>query len=1034
VCSSDLSYGTAYGRRGSRSNMSSLGAVHIDNKTGAVTPLTRGNPLSRGIPLGILGSHSGSSFNKNRSLLSKAMSFASGKNIKNPAFLGRVASAAGNFAPGRRIPGAIRFNRGGMVPSQNGNKYNMGGMVEGYNRGGIISEAREKGFFGQGLTKPRVPGGMSPMGGIGVGMGMQFAGQAIGGTAGTIMQMASVLPMIAPGGLTKILTIVPKIVSGFTSMTKIITVVRSGLVLLTRAIPGAAVLAGIYALVKGFQAWRKSIEDAKKESIALNGISEKSAKELGINYVSLTDRVKALREEQQLAKDKATAYFESYTSAGVGGLTLTIEKLRELKERVKTDMPETIGVLNSIDSSKVNDWANNLKAQMVSSGKSVEDATNLIYALIEASNKAGQGVGAISNKMFSSITDQGQAADYILKNLAKNIKNISDIDPSAFASNLDTALTSLDSAVESLIGTKDANGNLINETKALSIQYERIVKSGVKNNEIGKDTLKVIQQQRPEFANILNSSDTIGGLIAKWRVHTKNVFLDLKNITSQQAELLAGYYDAMDAATNAALLKDGGVEGLGSAANVLDKLTKSEKAARTASTNGAAAAEKYNKAKVAALQNELKEIKKLADAKRKALDDSFDKENAELELQKAKIELQSAVARGDNEAIATAQIRIRQIQSESSLKAARSKIDSDEQKEEDRINKAIESENKKRDDKVVSAGKSGVSADNISKTKALVTEIAKEIADVAAKRKISESNPNDAKFRKDYEVAASNVLQKIATNAKDKDVMDAFGEYLQKDSKGNPLKDKKGNFIPIKAGTQIPYAPGTPSKADTMFSGLGANMETFAFKITGGVPFSKLYDLMAKNTQKDVTKDYGNINFNKFDPRTWANTDNMAKLIKGEGLVKDQTFTYKGSTYRVKETKGVPAFEKMAMGGYVRKYSSGSMGAVRGPGTSTSDSIPALLSNGEYVLNAAAVSKFGVPMLDQMNTAYNIPTGTKFNGMPSANNSYNNNVYNIDIDLNGTNVTPNDILRAFKAELALINAKEGRVRAFGGNY
>jgi hypothetical protein len=49
---------------------------------------------------------------------------------------------------------------------------------------------------------------------------------------------------------------------------------------------------------------------------------------------------------------------------------------------------------------------------------------------------------------------------------------------------------------------------------------------------------------------------------------------------------------------------------------------------------------------------------------------------------------------------------------------------------------------------------------------------------------------------------------------------------------------------------------------------------------------------------------------------------------------------------------------KLSMGGPVRNYVDGSMGGVWGPGTSTSDSIPAMLSNGEYVLNAAATQKF----------------------------------------------------------------------------
>lgn len=43
-------------------------------------------------------------------------------------------------------------------------------------------------------------------------------------------------------------------------------------------------------------------------------------------------------------------------------------------------------------------------------------------------------------------------------------------------------------------------------------------------------------------------------------------------------------------------------------------------------------------------------------------------------------------------------------------------------------------------------------------------------------------------------------------------------------------------------------------------------------------------------------------------------------------------------------------------------------GAVNGPGTGTSDSIPAMLSNGEYVLNANAVERLGVPFLNGLNS------------------------------------------------------------------
>lgn len=43
-------------------------------------------------------------------------------------------------------------------------------------------------------------------------------------------------------------------------------------------------------------------------------------------------------------------------------------------------------------------------------------------------------------------------------------------------------------------------------------------------------------------------------------------------------------------------------------------------------------------------------------------------------------------------------------------------------------------------------------------------------------------------------------------------------------------------------------------------------------------------------------------------------------------------------------------------------------GYIRGPGTSTSDSIPAYLSAGEYVVKAAAVAKYGTHMMNMINT------------------------------------------------------------------
>lgn len=47
-------------------------------------------------------------------------------------------------------------------------------------------------------------------------------------------------------------------------------------------------------------------------------------------------------------------------------------------------------------------------------------------------------------------------------------------------------------------------------------------------------------------------------------------------------------------------------------------------------------------------------------------------------------------------------------------------------------------------------------------------------------------------------------------------------------------------------------------------------------------------------------------------------------------------------------------------------------GPVFGAGTGTSDSIPAMLSNGEYVINAKAVRRLGLPLLNALNNGYAI--------------------------------------------------------------
>lgn len=114
------------------------------------------------------------------------------------------------------------------------------------------------------------------------------------------------------------------------------------------------------------------------------------------------------------------------------------------------------------------------------------------------------------------------------------------------------------------------------------------------------------------------------------------------------------------------------------------------------------------------------------------------------------------------------------------------------------------------------------------------------------------------------------------------------------------------------------------------------------------------------------------------------------------------------------------------MGGKVMNYFGGSWGGIKGPGSWTSDSIPAMVSNGEYVVNAASVSKVGTQFMDQLNSlgyANTAPLMSIISAtgspvipveiVPSNNNSsmYNNNSQ-IFVNVAGTNASAQDIANA----------------------
>jgi hypothetical protein len=92
--------------------------------------------------------------------------------------------------------------------------------------------------------------------------------------------------------------------------------------------------------------------------------------------------------------------------------------------------------------------------------------------------------------------------------------------------------------------------------------------------------------------------------------------------------------------------------------------------------------------------------------------------------------------------------------------------------------------------------------------------------------------------------------------------------------------------------------------------------------------------------------------------------DVLDRLEKRLKEVEDGANLTKAEDKKVKEFKKEKG-KKAAAGGYISNYMGG--GNVSGPGTKTSDSIPAMLSDGEYVIKADSVSKYGVGTFDALN-------------------------------------------------------------------
>jgi hypothetical protein len=914
-------------------------------------PSNYGGGASRGSAFGpnqVWGHFADQEMQKNTSMLSKALGFA--RRTPNLMAMKNVVSSAlprGTYTPGaykgfnpirRSMGGQVYMEDGGMVP---GVQYLNEGSDEPVkpNRitfGSAYKEERSKGVIGKGMMSS------GPMAGMGVGMGMQMAGGAIGGQAGQIMQMASILPMIAPN----MMGTLAKMAGGFKGVGGAAGVAGKAIGMAMRFALGpigmliAALTTG-YMLFKKFQKEREQDRIEKTNSV---GITEKSAAEAGIRYNNLSDSIKAVNDQLDLTRAKGKNAYEALNSSGVQGLTLSIKELRAGIKNAKENQKELVGTFSDIDVSgdankqaKVTEIATNLKAQFIAAGVSAQDATNRIYSIISASDKADMAFNAISSKGFREITDSVTAADAMIKTLNKNMQNAAGAyDPDVlFGKDLGVVISNttdaLDDNLKKLMETKNANGELMTQQEAMSQILDQInAKEGSKLT-LTQGQITSLKETHPALAEILNETDNVAGMYSKWRLLLSGVRTDLKNITSEQAQALVTFEAALDSALAASEAKS---SGSGIAARSQKSIVALQKLIASGGAKAAANAQKTQdqiKEEIKLIDKKIDKINEEADARKKALDAAQNKENLSLEIQKAQLEYADKMAAGDMAGAAQAQLKIKQLVGERETQKAIDAIEEDRAKRE----KALIAQRQKLQDQSDKTAKNLTNAQNnatsagerMNKVDQYQNEYQRLVKEQARIDVILEKDPSNKKALKDQQDLVRGPLgdlaKQIAADSKGSDKV--LAAELKKIFTGT-LIDKDGNSLAGKVfNSARPDGPKgyQAGKADDALKQDAAAAMAGAKAITGGRTLADVYHAILTGQAKGRTVDLtdkkagnrnstwgqmykGNDHINKasfFD--TSSNKSLYQSMLRDFGLVEGDSFILNGVKYNVKKGNNI---------------------------------------------------------------------------------------------------------------------------------
>ena len=760
------------------------------------------------------------------------------------------------------------------------------------------------------------------------------------------------------------------------------------------------------ALVVGGLMFLKNRWDANTESMRLNalgyGMTEEAAKKAGLKFRDLNKALKESVESAKATREQNQLLYQSMTGSGTP-LNITIAEFKKLKKTVKEQFADQIKLIDKTSADDQLGLAERLKTQFIGMGMTSEEATKKIYTMYTLSKNFSSDASlyTVSADGFNEIKTAVEAAAAAIKIYNQTVHEGRDGTEQADA--LTTANSALLNAIEAdqaaalkkrkenkkeptFISTADKN-ELMLKTELATL--EKISKEQRYQKNISQETLDELEKTNPTLFEIASLHDTNISLLQKQRLIARGFALDMKGLSAAQVDQVYRF----NLGVTQAIESVGRVSFLKANYDKLDNLKKLQEKYTKAMKGQSAAQQISDRDRLAALQKQIDANNKLADSRIKALDAAKKEGDIAREIAKAQARYEAALATGNTADAQQASLDMQGLQSDLQYEAQVKAIEDATTLKNAPLLKQIELIQKKQQDvadaAALAAEKFGDLTGQIDKEESAITSLIRAMANY---RTAIDLHKDDlAKWKTSPEALGMIAAITAAATAAKVSLKDypvdpqtgkpgtAAAEGLMAALETSLIKNGivvNGDIIIN--GKKLDASLGTP--------GALANPDKIAdpSKTTGKGTQQDPYKYFTESGKSVSEKDYksmpvgassGGLEYvlpilamqNK-EFRDWqAAQSAFFKANGGKGTYTSGELVYNAAGNVTRDGKYAGRWYAGLPGGQgkVKSYEIG--GKVTGPGTGTSDSIPAYLSNGEYVIKEKAVRHYGVGTFDALN-------------------------------------------------------------------